>query len=135
MDSPALGLTAFGLLALPVLLFTNAYFVAIEFALVAVRRTQVEVWVSEGRRGAAAVAYAIEHLDDAIAATQLGITLASIGLGFLCESVLAGLIEPVWASVGVAEVGPLASKTSVRDMVTFTGRLAFLAKSAATGSE
>ena len=83
MDSPASGLSLLGLPIVFALIFTNAYFVATEFALVAVRRTQVQLWVDEGRRGAGAAALAIQHLDDAIAATQLGITLASIGLGFV----------------------------------------------------
>ena len=83
------------------LILANAYFVATEFALVAVRRSQVQVWLAEGRRGAASASRAIASLDDAIAATQLGITLASIGLGFLGEPVLARLIDPLLASVGV----------------------------------
>ncbi len=59
------------MLGVAALLLTNAYFVATEFALVAVRRTQVELWVNEGRSGAVAAKTAIEHMDDAIAATQL----------------------------------------------------------------
>jgi CBS domain containing-hemolysin-like protein len=101
MESPSLGFSLLGLVAVAALLITNAYFVATEFALVAVRRTQVELWVGEGRRGAASVKRAIEHLDDAIAATQLGITLASIGLGFIGEPVIARLIGPGLAAVGM----------------------------------
>lgn len=101
MESPALGLSAVGLLAVVVLLLTNAYFVATEFALVAVRRTQVELWRAEGRRGAASAAEAIDRLDDAIAATQLGITLASIALGFVGEPALANLVEPLVGAVGL----------------------------------
>ena len=89
-----------GLVAIFALILLNAYFVATEFALVAVRRSQVQIWVSEGRAGAAAAARALDRLDDAIAATQLGITLASIGLGFLGEPALANLLEPVVANVG-----------------------------------
>jgi CBS domain containing-hemolysin-like protein len=66
-----------------------------------VRKTQVELWVQEGRHGARATAHAIANLDDAIAATQLGITLASIGLGFVGEPALARLVEPLLSSVGV----------------------------------
>jgi len=101
MESPALGLSVLGLLAVAALILTNAYFVATEFALVAVRRTQVELWRAEGRRGAASAAQAIDHLDDAIAATQLGITLASIGLGFVGEPALADLIEPLLGAAGL----------------------------------
>jgi CBS domain containing-hemolysin-like protein len=100
MESPALGLI--GILAIAALILTNAYFVATEFALVAVRRTQLELWVKEGRRGASAAAQAVKGLDDAIAATQLGITLSSIGLGFVGEPALARLIAPVLASVDLA---------------------------------
>jgi len=101
MESPALGFPLVGLLVVAVLLFANAYFVATEFALVAVRRTQVQLWLDEGRRGAAAAAHAIRNLDDAIAATQLGITLASIGLGFVGEPAVARLIQPILASIGI----------------------------------
>ena len=94
MDTPGFGLSLLGLLAIVALVAANAFFVATEFALVAVRRTQVEVWVAEGRRGARSIQAAIAHLDDAIAATQLGITLASIGLGFLGEPALAALLRP-----------------------------------------
>ncbi|MFI5215662.1 MAG: hemolysin family protein [Candidatus Limnocylindria bacterium] len=90
-----------GLFAVAALLLANAYFVATEFALVAVRRSQIKVWVTEGRRGAGAVALALVRLDDAIAATQLGITLASLGLGWVGEPALAHLIEPMLASIGI----------------------------------
>jgi CBS domain containing-hemolysin-like protein len=101
MDSVAFGLSLLGLLAIAALVATNAYFVATEFALVAVRRTQVELWAAEGRRGAASLKTAVDHLDDAIAATQLGITLASLGLGWIGEPALAGLIAPLLSAVGV----------------------------------
>ncbi len=101
METPGFGLSLLGLLGVIALVVTNAFFVATEFALVAVRRTQIEIWVAEGRRGARAVQAAIEHLDDSIAATQLGITLASLGLGWLGEPALAGLIRPVLAAIGV----------------------------------
>jgi CBS domain containing-hemolysin-like protein len=102
---PEIALSALGLLAIAALVLANAYFVATEFALVAVRRSQLKLWVREQRRGAAAAMRAVERLDDAIAATQLGITLASIGLGFLGEPALASLLRPV---LGAAGLGPVA---------------------------
>ena len=102
MESPGIGVSLVGLLVVVALLLTNAYFVATEFALVAVRRTQVQLWVEEGRRGAVAAAAAIRDLDDAIAATQLGITIASIGLGFVGEPAVARLLQPVFAALGLA---------------------------------
>ena len=122
MESPALGLSLVGLLAIAVLILTNAYFVATEFALVAVRRTQIKLWVSEGRRGASAAAHAIEHLDDAIAATQLGITIASIGLGSVCEPALARMLEPLLAAAGL---GSLIAVHAVAIVIAF-GLITFL---------
>jgi CBS domain containing-hemolysin-like protein len=104
------------MLGVVALLLTNAYFVATEFALVAVRRTQVELWVRDGRRGAAAAKDAIEHMDDAIAATQLGITIASIGLGFVGEPAIARLISPLLAAVGL---GSLVAVHSVAVALAF----------------
>jgi CBS domain containing-hemolysin-like protein len=98
--SPAYTVSLIGVAAILVLVLANAYFVATEFSLVAVRRSQVKLWEREGRRGAAATARALVRLDDSIAATQLGITLASIGLGFLGEPALAGLLAPAMARIG-----------------------------------
>jgi CBS domain containing-hemolysin-like protein len=95
----------------------NAYFVATEFALVAVRSTQIAVWVGEGRRGAASAAEAIEHMDDAIAATQLGITVASIGLGWVGEPAIAHLVEPLLTAAGF---GSLVAVHSVAVAISFT---------------
>ncbi|MDH5566693.1 MAG: hemolysin family protein, partial [Myxococcales bacterium] len=116
MESPAYILSFFGLLAIFALVLVNAYFVATEFALVAVRRTQIELWVNEGRRGAVAAASAIDHLDDAIAATQLGITAASIGLGFVGEPVIARLIEPIFDRL---ELGSMFAMHSVAIGIAF----------------
>ncbi len=59
-------MTALGMIAIVALVLMNAYFVATEFALVAVRNTQIDLWVAEGRRGANAAAAATGRLDDAI---------------------------------------------------------------------
>jgi len=79
----------------PALVVLNGLFVAAEFALVSVRKTRIEEMVAKGVSGASSVLTAIRQLDDAIAATQLGITLASIGLGVVAEPALAHLIEPL----------------------------------------
>jgi CBS domain containing-hemolysin-like protein len=82
------------LLALAALVGANAFFVAAEFALVSVRRTRVEELVTQGSRAARWVQHAIQDPDRFIAATQLGITLASLGLGWVAEPALAHLLEP-----------------------------------------
>jgi CBS domain containing-hemolysin-like protein len=87
---------AFGLPAIPVLVVVNGLFVAAEFALVAVRKTRVEELVNQKVKGAKAVAAALHRLDRTIAATQLGVTLASIGLGFVGEPALAALLSPLF---------------------------------------
>jgi CBS domain containing-hemolysin-like protein len=97
----AVGLSLVSLVGVAILVLANAYFVASEFALVAVRRSQLKIWVQEGRLGAPAASRAVEHLDDAIAATQFGITLASLGLGWIGEPAVATLLEPLLASVGL----------------------------------
>jgi putative hemolysin len=84
-----------GILSIPLLVAINGLFVAAEFALVAVRRTRIEELVHHGKKGAKAVESAVANLDRTIAATQLGITLASISLGWSGEPALAHFLEPV----------------------------------------
>jgi CBS domain containing-hemolysin-like protein len=86
------------LLAL-VLVALNGFFVASEFAFVRVRSTSVEQLAEEGRAGAETLQDVMTNLDDYLAVTQLGITLASLGLGWAGEPAVAALIEPVLASL------------------------------------
>src|SRR6266487_2853335 len=86
-----------GVLVLLGLVMLNGYFVAAEFALVTVRWTRIEELVGRGKFGARAVKHALENLDDAIAAAQLGITFASLALGWLGEPALARMLEPLFA--------------------------------------
>ena len=78
------------------LLFANGFFVASEFALVSVRRTRLSQLSKEGNKEADIAIESIDHMDKSIAATQLGITIASIGLGWVGESTIVRLIEPVF---------------------------------------
>ena len=82
------------LVAVLVLVCINAYFVATEFALVAVRRTRIEQRARGGDKRAKHVQYALEHPDDFISAAQLGITVASIGIGYLAEASILEIILP-----------------------------------------
>jgi CBS domain containing-hemolysin-like protein len=84
-----------GLLGVAFFVFLNGFFVAAEFGLVSVRRTRIEELVAEGNRAAVVVRKAISDPDSFIAATQLGITLASLSLGWIGEPALASLIIPV----------------------------------------
>jgi putative hemolysin len=83
-----------GLLSIPILVVLNGFFVAAEFALVAVRKTRVEEMVGQKMPGARSVAKAVNNIGSTIAATQLGITLTSLGLGIVSETVLARAFEP-----------------------------------------
>ena len=76
------------------LVLANGFFVAAEFSIVAVRKTRVDQLLIEGHRGARAVRRAVTEPASYIAATQLGITMASLGLGWLGEPALASLIQP-----------------------------------------
>jgi CBS domain containing-hemolysin-like protein len=77
------------------LVIANGFFVAVEFALVSLRRARIEVLAASGRRGAKAVLRALDHIDAMLSATQFGITLASLALGAVGEETIAHLAEPV----------------------------------------
>src|SRR6266853_6679388 len=76
------------------LVLANGFFVAAEFSIVTVRKTRIDQLVTEGRRRARAVRRAVSQPDRYIAATQLGITMASLGLGWIGEPALASIIQP-----------------------------------------
>ncbi len=86
---------AWGLFIAVVLVFLNGFFVAAEFALVKVRPTQIEPYVAQGQRRALVAKHMVRHLDAYLSATQLGITLASLALGWIGEPAFAWIIEPV----------------------------------------
>jgi CBS domain containing-hemolysin-like protein len=77
------------------LVLLNGFFVASEFAFVRIRATSVEQLVADGRAGAGTLQDVMTHLDDYLATTQLGITVASLGLGWVGEPAVADLLEPV----------------------------------------
>jgi len=82
-----------------VLVAANGFFVAAEFSLVAVRRSRVTQLVAAGRRNAKALQRAVDNLDAYLAATQLGITISSLALGWIGEPAIAHLIEPLLAGL------------------------------------
>jgi len=87
------------LIAVLLLVAANGFFVATEFALVAVRRTRIEQLAAQGNTNARSVLDALNHLDAYIAATQLGITMASLALGWIGEPALAHLIDPLLLAI------------------------------------
>ncbi|MFD1641638.1 hemolysin family protein [Halohasta litorea] len=97
-----LALSAGRLAAALFLVLLNGFFVAAEFAYVRIRASAVEGLVEEGKPGADLLDEALDNLDDYLAVTQLGITISSLGLGWIGEPAVAALIEPVLESL----VGP-----------------------------
>ena len=98
-------MTAVALVALFLLVLINGLFVAAEFALVRTRRGRMEQLQQEGDRAASRVLKQLDRIDEYLSACQLGITMASIGIGFLGEPAIADLIEPLidgWAGHAVA---------------------------------
>ncbi|WP_316840760.1 hemolysin family protein [Pedobacter gandavensis] len=82
----------------------NGFFVAAEFAIVKVRASQIEIKAKSGNRVANIAKYITQHLDGYLAATQLGITLASLGLGWVGESVMHSLIHDMLVGFNFSEV-------------------------------
>ncbi|MGH7578738.1 MAG: hemolysin family protein [Gemmatimonadales bacterium] len=95
-ESPSILL---GLGAVVVLVLANAFFVAAEFALVGARKTRLDELARAGDGKARLARRAVQSLDRYISATQLGITLASLGLGWIGEPALAHLIDGIFASL------------------------------------
>ena len=98
-DAP--GIIFLKLLAVVFLVLLNGFFVASEFAIVKVRASQLDALAAPSNRRARLARHVTSHLDSYLSATQLGITLASLGLGWLGEPFLADMIEPFFALAGV----------------------------------
>jgi CBS domain containing-hemolysin-like protein len=84
------------------LVFLNGFFVAAEFAIVKVRASQIEIKVKTGSKVAKIAKHMTQHLDGYLAATQLGITLASLGLGWVGEEVMERMLHNVLTFFGAS---------------------------------
>ncbi|MBX3280923.1 MAG: HlyC/CorC family transporter [Acidobacteria bacterium] len=123
---PTLSWSVANLLLVVFLVFANGFFVASEFALVAVRKSRIEAQAADGNRAAARLLDMLEHLNAYISATQLGITLASLGLGWVGEPAVARLLEPMlqWAA-GVSGIEVLTAPTVIHT-VSFAVGFSFI---------
>ena len=101
-------MTALLLTAVGVLILANGFFVAAEFALVRARRGRLEELGEAGDRRARLVLAQLDDLSEYLSACQFGITLASLGIGFLGEPAIAELIEPVLEDFAHAVAAPIA---------------------------
>lgn len=95
--------TTFSLITFILLLVLTAFFVATEFAIVKVRSTRIEQLSKSGDNKAVAAKKVIEHLDEYLAACQLGITITALGIGMVGESTFEFMLHPLFSSVGIPE--------------------------------
>jgi CBS domain containing-hemolysin-like protein len=102
IETPTILWSALNILLVIFLVLANGFFVASEFALVAVRKSRIEALVAEGSKPAERVLALLNNLNAYISATQLGITLASLGLGWVGEPAVASLLEPILIYIGEA---------------------------------
>ncbi|MFE7312555.1 hemolysin family protein [Streptomyces sp. NPDC057555] len=84
-------------------LVVNAFFVGAEFALISVRRSQIEPYAESGDRRASSVLWGLQHVSALLAAAQLGITLCTLVLGAVAEPAIAHLLEPLFDLVGIPQ--------------------------------
>ncbi|GIO12419.1 membrane protein [Cohnella xylanilytica] len=101
---------AVDLVLIMLLVFLNGFFVSVEFAMVKVRGTRIDTLVQEGNKRAKLASHLTGHLDAYLSACQLGITLASLGLGWIGEPTIAQALKPIFHGMGLAEswVHPLS---------------------------
>jgi len=92
---------ALGIVSVFVLVLLNGFFVAAEFAIVKVRSTRIAELAGEGRRHAKVAQHLVGHLDAYLSATQLGITMASLGLGWVGEPALSHILVPPLEALGI----------------------------------
>ncbi len=107
-----------GLLIVFVLVLINGFFVAAEFSFVSVRKTRIEERVAQGDHGAKAVQRVTGEPERFIAVTQLGVTLASLGLGWVGEPALAHLFEPLFQFLP-GEIGGVAAQIAAGGISAF----------------
>lgn len=113
-------MTAVQLLIGLLTLVANAFFVGGEFALISVRRSQIEPHAEAGDRRARSVLWGLEHVSALLAAAQLGITLCTLVLGVVAEPAIEHLLEPVFHAVGIPEgAGRLVSFVIALTLATY----------------
>jgi len=96
-------------LAVLALVLLNGFFVAAEFALVRIRETQLDVLVAKGWRRAKMAQHIVRNLNSYLSATQLGITMVSLGLGWIGQPVFTTLLEPLLVPLGIVSTAWLHS--------------------------
>ena len=109
--------TLLRLIAVAFLVALNAFFVAAEFALVSVRETRLLQLIDANKIGARTVQRLHSRLDEVLAAVQLGVTIASLALGWIGESAIAVVLQPSFRQAAAWQV---SSRTDWRPAISFT---------------
>lgn len=111
---------ALGVVSVFLLVLVNAFFVAAEFAIVKVRGTRISELAAEGGRRARVADHLVTHLDGYLSATQLGITMASLGLGWVGEPALSHLVEPPLEYLGISSTTTLHAASAAVAFLVIT---------------
>ena len=119
-ELPSLSLSLTKLVFVVFIVLANGFFVASEFALVAVRKSRIEATAAEGDKAAIRLLAMLNNLNAYISATQLGITLSSLGLGWVGEPAIASILEPLLVWAGESTGITVLTSGAVLHTVSFT---------------
>ena len=125
-DVPSVLSSTLKILLVIFLVLANGFFVAAEFALVGVRKSRIEALAADGRPAAVRLLGMLNNLNAYISATQLGITLASLGLGWVGEPAVAALLDPVLVYIGEATGLAFLASGPVLHTISFAIAFSFI---------
>lgn len=125
-ETPELFSSFLGLSLVIFLVLSNGFFVASEFALVAVRKSRIESQAAEGDKAAVRLLAMLNNLNAYISATQLGITLSSLGLGWIGEPFVASLLDPLFMWAATASGFELIASGPIIHTVSFIIAFSFI---------
>ncbi len=125
-ETPTLVSALLSVLLVIALVLANGFFVASEFALVAVRKSRIEAMAAEGNAAAVRLLAMLNNLNAYISATQLGITLSSLALGWVGEPAVAAILEPLLIQLGEATGATFLASGPVLHTISFTIAFSFI---------
>ncbi len=117
-DEP--GVITFNFLGILLLVFLNGFFVAAEFALIKVRGSQLDPLIEDGNSRAGLARKILAHLDSYLSATQFGVTLSSLALGWIGEPFFSHFLQPLFFLVGITSAGVISALSVGIGFVTIT---------------
>lgn len=126
IPTPSVGWSAFNIFLVFFLVVANGFFVASEFALVAVRKSRIASQAAEGNKAAIRLLGMLNNLNAYISATQLGITLSSLGLGWIGEPAVAAFLEPALIWLGQSTGLNFLQSGALLHTISFTIAFSFI---------